>query len=67
MTVTHSSTINHQSISQEILRAIEALQYGSIEITVHDGRVTQIEKREKLRFQAAEHKYSPTVKNSGKP
>jgi hypothetical protein len=62
MTATHSSTINHQHISQEILRAIEALQYGSIEITVHDGRVTQIEKREKLRFQTAEHQYSPTVK-----
>lgn len=27
--------------------------YGSIEITVHDGRVTQIERREKVRF---EHK-----------
>lgn len=26
--------------------------YGSIEITVHDGRVTQIERREKVRFEA---------------
>ena len=67
MTTIQRSAINHQNISQEILRVIEALQYGSIEITVHDGRVTQIEKREKLRFQAAEQKYSPTVKNSGKP
>ena len=24
--------------------------YGSIEITVHDGRVTQIERSEKVRF-----------------
>lgn len=38
-------------------RAIALVQqqtgYGSIEITVHDGRVTQIERREKVRF---EHK-----------
>lgn len=40
-------------------RAIALVQqqtgYGSIEITVHDGRVTQIERREKVRF---EHKAS---------
>jgi hypothetical protein len=40
-------------------RAIALVQqqtgYGSIEITVHDGRVTQIERREKVRF---EHKSS---------
>lgn len=41
-------------ISQRILRAVEELQqgsgFGSIEIVLHEGRVTQIEKREKLRF-----------------
>lgn len=37
-------------VTQEILRAIEQLRFGSIEITVHDGRVTQIERREKVRF-----------------
>lgn len=26
--------------------------YGSIEVTVHDGRVTQIERREKVRFES---------------
>jgi hypothetical protein len=35
---------------REILSAIENLRYGSVEIVVHDGRVTQIEKREKVRF-----------------
>jgi hypothetical protein len=35
---------------QEILRAVESVRFGSIEITVHEGRVTQIEKREKVRF-----------------
>jgi hypothetical protein len=37
-------------VVQEILRAIEQLRFGSIEITVHEGRVTQIERREKVRF-----------------
>lgn len=41
-------------VSQEILRAVEELKqgsgFGSIEIVLHEGRVTQIEKREKLRF-----------------
>lgn len=37
-------------IVEEILRAIEQVRFGSIEITVHEGRVTQIERREKIRF-----------------
>ncbi len=38
---------------QALLRAVvSVLQvgYGSIEVTVHEGRITQIEKREKLRI-----------------
>lgn len=34
----------------EILRAVHDVRYGSIEITVHDGKVVQIERREKTRF-----------------
>ena len=41
-------------VSQEILRVVEELKqgsgFGSVEIVLHEGRVTQIEKREKLRF-----------------
>lgn len=43
-----------QNITLEIARHITELQngsgYGSIEIILDDGRVTLIEKREKLRF-----------------
>jgi len=49
--------MSHQNTSQtapevvqEILRAIQSLRFGSLEIVVHDGRVTQIERREKVRF-----------------
>ena len=41
-------------VTAKILHAIEELKNGtgfrSIDITVHEGRVTQIEKREKQRF-----------------
>lgn len=49
-----TSRDNNIDLSQEILRAVEEVKqgsgFGSIEIVLHEGRVTQIEKREKLRF-----------------
>lgn len=34
---------------REVLRALRGIRFGSIEVVVHDGRVVQIERREKLR------------------
>ncbi len=57
-------TVSNQALLKEIdgelleaiIRSIASVQrqtgYGSIEITVHDGRVTQIERREKVRFES---------------
>jgi len=46
---------DHDEIIARLSAAVLAIQqesgYGSIEITVHDGKVTQIERREKYRFQ----------------
>jgi len=42
--------VKPDAVLEEILRAIEQVRFGSIEITVHQGRVTQIERREKIRF-----------------
>lgn len=43
-----------EAVLAAVAAAISAVQrdtgYGSIEITIHDGRVTQIERREKVRF-----------------
>ena len=36
-------------IVQEILRAVADIEYGSVEIVIHDGKVVQIECREKIR------------------
>lgn len=48
------ATAKQTDVSQEILRTVEELKqgsgFGSVEIVLHEGRVTQIEKREKLRF-----------------
>ena len=33
-----------------LLRLLREVRFGSIEIVVHEGRITQIERREKVRF-----------------
>jgi hypothetical protein len=37
-------------IEQHILRAIKHVRYGSVEIIIHDSKVVQIERKEKIRF-----------------
>jgi hypothetical protein len=37
-------------VIEEIARALAGLRFGSLEITVHDGRVTQIESKKKIRL-----------------
>lgn len=37
-------------VEKEILRALQNLTFGSIEIVVHDSKVVQIERKEKVRF-----------------
>ena len=37
------------TIDQEILRAVARIEYGSVEVVIHDGKVVQIECREKIR------------------
>jgi hypothetical protein len=36
---------------ETLLDAVRQLRFGSVEITVHDGRIVQIERKEKLRFE----------------
>lgn len=40
------NTITQQA-QTEILRAIASIQFGSVEIVIHNGQITQIEYREK--------------------
>ncbi len=54
-------SLTHQ-IAQDILQAVTSVQngsgYGSVEIILHEGKVTLIEKREKLRL-------APSKRNEG--
>ena len=38
-------------IEQTILQALKDLRFGSVEIIVHDSKVVQIERREKVRVE----------------
>lgn len=35
---------------EQILKALEGLEFGSLQITVHEGQVVQIDRTEKKRF-----------------
>jgi hypothetical protein len=39
-------------VLRKILEALRDLRFGSVEITVHEGRIVQIERKEKLRVNA---------------
>ncbi|CDM64625.1 YezD family protein [Pyrinomonas methylaliphatogenes] len=45
-----------EEIEREILTAIRTIRYGSVEIIIHDSRVVQIERKEKVRFEPSASK-----------
>lgn len=57
MTLLTSSNSAEQLPSPEWLQLVrskvESLRYGVVQIVVHDGQVTQIERTEKTRFDSA--------------
>ncbi|MFA6078740.1 MAG: DUF2292 domain-containing protein [Candidatus Omnitrophota bacterium] len=48
--VQNSKKIINDSIIKEISDAVEKLAYGTVAITVHNRKITQIEVAEKQRF-----------------
>jgi hypothetical protein len=40
-----------QDIVRQILTAIKDVRYGSVEIIIHDSKVVQIERKEKIRLE----------------
>lgn len=45
-------------LSKQIIKLLKNIHFGSLEIIVHDGKVVQVEKHEKFRLNATEHKGS---------
>jgi hypothetical protein len=43
-------TLVSEALVLELVAALKGLRYGSVEIVVHDSRVVQIERREKMRL-----------------
>ena len=48
--VGHSEPRTEQDLNH-VVSALRGVRYGSVEITIHDSRIVQIERREKLRFE----------------
>ena len=40
----------HRQLTQQILRVLQEIRYGSVEIIIHDSRIVQIERKEKIRI-----------------
>jgi hypothetical protein len=40
-------------VAEQILRAVRHVKYGSVEVVIHDARVVQVERREKIRVSPA--------------
>ncbi|HSB96368.1 MAG TPA: YezD family protein [Spongiibacteraceae bacterium] len=40
-----------QAALLQIAEAAQSIRYGSIEIVIHEGRIVQIERREKVRIE----------------
>ena len=41
------------ALVRELASALRSIRYGTIELVIHDGRVVQLERREKVRFASA--------------
>lgn len=54
MTIEVNGTVltqgDHQEIALQIAAILQGIRFGSVEVVVHDGRVVQIDKRERFRI-----------------
>jgi hypothetical protein len=48
-----------KTIERAILHAVKGIRFGSVEIIIHDSKVVQIERKEKLRFECDSSRSSP--------
>jgi hypothetical protein len=39
------------AVRERILQALEGIRFGAVEIVIHDGKVVQIERKERVRFE----------------
>jgi hypothetical protein len=46
----HGQAALKTEIADQITAILQGIRFGSVEIVIHDGKVVQIERKEKLRF-----------------
>jgi hypothetical protein len=56
-----------ESWEAAVQEAIRSLRFGSVVVTVHEGKVTQIEKREKIRPEDAKASSVTATRNFNEP
>ena len=39
-----------KKIAEEIMKAVREIRYGSVQVTIHNSKVVQIDKTEKVRW-----------------
>ncbi|MFA5938702.1 MAG: YezD family protein [Sinimarinibacterium sp.] len=55
-----------RQLVDHVVQALDGLDFGAVEITVHHGRIVQIERREKVRVDA-QHPVRPQTGATSKP
>lgn len=48
--INKDAALLNESVLKELFESAKKLKFGQILITVHDGRIVQIDKTEKIRF-----------------
>src|SRR5215831_4649483 len=50
-----------QPVEREILEAVRGIKYGSVEVVIHDSRVVQVVRTERVRLEAAAGNPASTI------
>ncbi|ASF46964.1 YezD family protein [Methylovulum psychrotolerans] len=45
----HHQKQRNAEIARQIMQMLESIRFGSVEIVIHDSKIVQIERKEKLR------------------
>lgn len=50
MNAKEEDSLSLSEAEREVVHALRSIRFGALEIKVHDGKVVQIERKEKTRF-----------------
>ncbi len=52
---------------RELMDALRTIRFGSVELVIHEGRVVQLERSQKVRFDTEVRSLSGTDRTTGSP